>query len=81
MDEKIKGIILRSKICWAEEGEKSTKYFYTLEKRNAVNKNISNLKVGNMLVSEPKKYQTKNILIFLPYIWITTLKCLIKIKY
>ena len=29
-----KGIILRSRISWYEHGEKSSKYFFNLEKRN-----------------------------------------------
>ena len=32
--KKTKGIILRSKAKWVEEGEKNTKYFLNLEKRN-----------------------------------------------
>ena len=30
--DKAKGIIFRSKVRWAEEGERNTKYFYSLEK-------------------------------------------------
>ena len=66
MDKKIDGLILRPKIRWAEEGDKSAKYFYTLEKRNAVNKNISNLKVGDMLLTGSLKSLTKNMFIFPP---------------
>ena len=32
--KKTNGIILRSKAQWVEEGEKNTKYFINLEKRN-----------------------------------------------
>ena len=54
LEEKNKGVILRSKIRWAEEGEKSTKYFFNLEKRNALNKYISQLQVDNQIINNPK---------------------------
>ena len=34
--EKTEGIILRSKVEWAEAGEKNTKYFLNLEKRSTI---------------------------------------------
>ena len=34
MSYKTKGAILRSKVRWHEQGERNTKYFYGLEKRN-----------------------------------------------
>ena len=37
--EKIKGINIRSRVKWAGEGEKPTKYFCNLESRNYINKN------------------------------------------
>ena len=40
---KQNGIILRSKAKWAEEGEKNTKYFLNLEKRNYNRKCIKKL--------------------------------------
>ena len=45
--ETIKGLIVRSKIQWYEEGESSTKYFLNLEKRNACRKHIKKLKLEN----------------------------------
>ena len=39
-EEKTKGIIIRARARWHEHGEKSTKYFSNLEKRNHVKKNI-----------------------------------------
>ena len=43
---KTKGAILRSKARWHEEGERNTKYFFSLEKRNHDNKTITKIKVG-----------------------------------
>ena len=43
---KTKGAILRSKVRWHVEGERNTKYFYSLEKRHHDVKTVSKLKVG-----------------------------------
>ena len=37
------GIILRSRATWYEKGEKSTKYFLNLEKRNKINSHVRKL--------------------------------------
>ena len=42
-EEKCNGILTRAKVRWLKEGEKNTKYFIGLEKRNYLNKNISQL--------------------------------------
>ena len=42
-----KGTILRSKTLWCENGEKNSKYFLHLEKRNFLRKKISKLKLSN----------------------------------
>ena len=49
---KMKGTILRSKVRWHEEGEHSTKYFYSLEKRHHDIKTVSKLKVGENCYTE-----------------------------
>ena len=41
--EKINGVILRSKALFAEEGEKNSKYFLNLEKRNYNNKHMKSV--------------------------------------
>ena len=54
LKEKTKGCILRSKIRWAEEGEKITRYFFNCEKRNAIHKNIGKLNVNDTMVTYSK---------------------------
>ena len=48
--EKIQGILIRAKIKWAEEGEKPTRYFCSLESRNFVNKTIPKVQQENGIV-------------------------------
>ena len=40
-DIKIKGTLTRAKVRWLKDGEKNTKYFIGLEKRNYLNKTIN----------------------------------------
>ena len=47
LNKKIKGTILRSKARWYENGEKNSKYFLNLEKRNFLRKKISKLTLSN----------------------------------
>ena len=49
---KTKAAILRSKVRWHEEGERNTKYFYSLEKRHHDIKTVSKLKVGENCYTE-----------------------------
>jgi exonuclease III len=42
-NEKSNGILMRSKVDWAEMGERNTKFFLNLEKRNYKNKCITKL--------------------------------------
>ena len=51
---KARGIILRSKCKWVEEGEKNTSYFLRLEKQNFCNKLISQLSVNDTIITDPK---------------------------
>ena len=46
-EEKVKAIIIRARARWYEHGEKSTKYFLNLEKRN----HIKNLILTTTLLS------------------------------
>ena len=51
-EEKTKGIIIRARARWHEHGEKSTKYFFNLEKRNHVKKHIRKLQNYNALYTK-----------------------------
>ena len=48
--------MIRAKIKWAEEGEKPTRYFCSLESRNFVNKTIPKVQQenGNVITSQEK---------------------------
>ena len=49
-----KGAVLRSKARWAEAGEKNTKYFLNLEKRNAIDKHIQQLQsASGLIITDP----------------------------
>ena len=47
MQQKTKGTILRSKVRWHEHGERNTRYFNGLEKRNYEKKTDTKLKVSD----------------------------------
>ena len=50
------GIIMRSKSQWYEEGEKSTEYFLSLEKRNKVKSHIR-----KMCLNEDEEETTESL--------------------
>ena len=57
-DEKAKGAMLRSRARWIAQGEKNTKYFFGLEKRNFTMQTITQLDVGKKdLIENPKEIQ------------------------
>ena len=45
-EQRMEGAFIRSKAKWQREGEKCTKYFCNLEKRNYVEKTMSKLKIN-----------------------------------
>ena len=47
MHQRRKGAILRSKARWHEHGERNTRYFFNLEKRNQRRKTVTKLKIGD----------------------------------
>ena len=51
--ERARGIILRSKSQWVEEGEKNTAYFLRLEKQNYCNKLITKIKKEDKIITNP----------------------------
>ena len=52
-NKKIEGIIIRARARWHEHGEKSSKYFLNLEKRNHVKKHIRKLLISGSLNADP----------------------------
>ena len=55
VQNRTKGAMLRSKARWAENGEKNTKYFRNLEKRNCDKKVIHELKCGKGIIKTDQK--------------------------
>ena len=56
IEEKTRGAIIRSRARWYEQGEKPTRYFFNLEKRNYNRKVINKLITqGNKTVTDPKE--------------------------
>ena len=60
----IAGVMARAKAQWYEEGEKSSKYFLNLEKRNAENSLITRLVDKNETIIEKQEDIKNNICIF-----------------
>ena len=54
-DEIATGIRIRSKCSWYEQGEKSTKYFLNLEKKNAKTSTLTRINKGNDTLSNQKE--------------------------
>ena len=50
---KTEGAMIRSKARWCEQGERSTRYFFNLEKRNRSNNYITKLKVSDSTLVTP----------------------------
>ena len=49
---QINGLIVRSSTKWHEKGEKSSKFFLGLEKRNAIRKTVAVLKIGQQKITK-----------------------------
>lgn len=66
-EHRMKGVFLRSRARWVENGEKVTSYFCGLEKRNYVNKSINSLilrngestKNNNTIIKEVRDFYKK----------------------
>ena len=51
--EKVKGFVIRARARWHEYGERSTKYFFNLEKINRVKKHIRKLLRSGSITTDP----------------------------
>lgn len=56
-DRKIKGEIIRSKVQWSEEGERSSKFFLGLEKQNYTKKLMRKIEINKDIITDPKMIQ------------------------
>ena len=56
-EEKTRGVIIRARARWHEHGERGTKYFLNLEKRNHVKKHIR--KRSGVLTNQTKRVSEK----------------------
>ena len=54
-DKKTEGITVRSRARWHDHGEKSTKYFLNLEKRNHMRKHFRKLSLCGVIASDHKQ--------------------------
>ena len=61
---KGKEAIFRSKVKWIEQGEKPTKYFFNLEKKNYVTKTLLQIKLDNGEITSDMKKINKQIEVF-----------------
>ena len=52
--EHIKGLILRAKVQWMEEGEKPTHFVANLEKKNYTNKLINKINIRGKIINNCK---------------------------
>ena len=52
-DQKVEGIIVRSRARWHEHGEKNSKYFLNLEKSNHIKKHIRKLYISGTISTDP----------------------------
>ena len=67
--ERIQGIMIRAKIKWAEEGEKSTKYFCSLEPRNYINKTVPKIQTDDGNIIQEQQDILKEIKHFYSYLY------------
>ena len=60
-EHKLRGHLIRSRLKWLDEGEKPTRYFCNLEKRNFTEKTIKKLKLNNGSIQTGQKQILKSI--------------------
>jgi len=61
LDFETDGLITRSRCRWAEEGERSSKYFCNLEKRSCEKKSINRIRIADQTVITDKKHILEEI--------------------
>jgi len=52
-DKKVEGLIIWARARWHEHGEKNSKYFLNLEKRNHIKKHIRKLYISGVISTDP----------------------------
>ena len=60
-NEKLNGVLVRSRANWLKNGEKPSKYLYSLERKNYVEKTIKQLKTDNDSITTDQKEILKEI--------------------
>ena len=63
-DKRMEGVLLRSRARWIADGEKITKYFCGLEKRNYISKQMTKLTLNNGEEIHESKDITKEVKVF-----------------
>ncbi len=61
-EERARGAFVRSRRKWLEEGEKNTKYFFNLEKRNAEMSSLVKLNIKGQISEEPDEIKHYELL-------------------
>ena len=64
LQEKLNGVIIRSKIDWHEHGEKPSKFFLNIEKRNFNNKTIRRIHTSNGTTTTDDKVILDELYVF-----------------
>lgn len=62
--ENVLGAMIRSKARWVEAGEKPTRYFCGLEKRNFTTRTISHLDINGRITTDPGEIQREQALFY-----------------
>ena len=70
----LKGAIIRSRARWLEEGEKATKYFCGLEKKNFVDKSITKVILENNTTVEEQKDILSQLQLYYTNLYTSTTK-------
>ena len=72
---KTEDAMTRSKAKWCEQGERSTCYFFNLEKRNRSNKHITKLKTKNCTPVTPTKILKEDHKYYQDLLIVDIIKC------